>query len=289
MVVAIGGGCRFTNEDVDRWKGTVKGPGRLVAMVLAEKYGVELRSYAALALVDMERADVDGVAELKTTIEKLDDGARSKIVDGLAPGLKQLMRADADQADSTRGPPARQIRAKDAAFNLVEHASPQTRKVLTDAIVQWYTVDFTARHLAGAYSAEQVIRALGATAAGTLVDALAAKLPQQALVKLAELIGQLGDEKTRERAADRLIQIEAEMRGPEFLAWLSGEIQKSYQASGEQVDAARVQKTAAMNRDKFLQEGALPAMKHLAGQPRLTERLLALAATPDPTLAGQRT
>jgi hypothetical protein len=287
---ALCAGCRYTTKDVDVWKGTVKGPGRMVGVILADKYELPLWTYAALALVDMERGDIDGVAELGRTMERLDPATRAQIVQGLVPGLAALMKADQAQSDPERGPPARQIRAKDAAFALLAHAKGETRRQLADAVVRWYTVDFHGRSLSGAYSAEQVVREVGgSSAAGALVDALQAKLPQQALVKLAELIGQLGDAATKERAADRLVQIEAEMRGPDFLAWLEQEIAVTYQASGEKPDPARMKKTAAVNRNNFLQDGVLPAMKHLADQPKIAERLLQLAATRDPALAEQRT
>lgn len=283
------GGCRYTTKDVDVWKGTVKGPGRMVAVMLADKYDLPLRTYAALALVDMERGDVDGVAELQRTIERLDPATRTKVVDGLVPGLAALMQADQAQDNPDRGPPARQIRAKDAAFALLAHAQGKSRQALTDAVVRWYTVDFNGRSLSGGYSAEQVMRAVGSSGAAVLVDALHARLPQQALVKIAELIGQLGDDATKARASDKLVQIEAEMRGAEFLAWLEKEITATFGQGGEKPDAARVQKTAALNRDNFIGDGVLPAMKHLADQPKVAERLLQLAATPDPALSDQRT
>ncbi len=289
VAVALLAGCRYTTKDVDTWKGTVKGPGRMVSVVLADKYDLSLRTYAALSLVDMERPDVDGIVELQHVIEKLDPATRTQIVDGLVPGLAALMTAEGAHNDADRGPPARQIRAKDAAFSLITHAQGDARQKLTAAVIRWYTVDFNGRSLAGGYSAEQVVRALGSSAAAILVDALHARLPQQALVKLSELVGQLGDGPTKERGADKLIQIEAEMRGAEFLGWLEKEITAAFEGTGEKVDAARVQKAAALNRDKFLEDGVIPAMKPLADQPKLVERLLQLAATPDPALATQRT
>ena len=61
-VLMLVGGCKVTSEDIEYWKGTVKGPGKIVAVMLADKYPMELRTQAALALVDMERPDRDGTA-----------------------------------------------------------------------------------------------------------------------------------------------------------------------------------------------------------------------------------
>jgi HEAT repeat protein len=280
-------GCKVTAKDVDVWKGTVKGPGKMVAVMLADKYDVPLRAYAGVALVDMERQDVDGVAELDHTLTQLPPEMRDRIVDEVAPQLIELMNqpVPGQSNDPNAGPPTRQIRAKDAAFLLINHAKPEVRAKLTDAVVGWYTQDFNGRSLSGNYSAEQVVRALGSAAAKRLVEALSAKLPQQALMKLSELIGQLGSDETKKTAGDRLVQIELEMEGDPFLGWLKGQIQDQLGAK----DAAKIDKMARINRDKFIVEGALSAMKYLADQPAVANRLLQIAATDAAELADRRT
>ena len=63
------GGCKVTSEDIDYWTGTMKGPGKIVAVLMADKYEDELRVYAGTALVRMEpREDVDGVSELQAAV-----------------------------------------------------------------------------------------------------------------------------------------------------------------------------------------------------------------------------
>ena len=287
LVALLGAGCRVDRNDVDTWKGTVKGPGKMVAVLLADKYEIELRSYAALALVDMERHDVDGVGELISSLQSLDASTRDQVINGLVPGLLDLMSKGS--GDASQGPPPRQVRAKDAAVTLVQSASPSPdmRKALTDGVMRWYVEDFDGRSLSGNYSAEQVVRLLGASAATKLVDALAAQLPQQALIKIAELIGQLGDPPTKLRAADKLIAIENEMQGEPFLAWLRGQI--AAQLGKDAGDAARVDKAARLNRDRFIDEGVIPAMKYLADQPVVTARLIAIASNKDPNLTDRRT
>ena len=281
-------GCKVTENDIDHWKRTVKGPGKMVAVMLAEKYEPPLRASAALALVDMERQDVDGVAELQRALGTLDEATRLALVKTVTPGLIKLMNGSG-KPNPAEGPPTAQIRAKDAAFTLIPMADPETRTLLTNAVVGWYTVDFNGRSLSGNYSAEQVIRALGSAGATLLVDAMGAKLPQQALVKLAELIGQLGDPATKARAAKKIVAIEAEMAGTGFLGWLQGQIQEQLAAAGQKPDDARIAKAAELNRAKFIDEGAIPAMKHLADQPPVAGRLLAIAAnTQAPTARRTR-
>src|SRR5688572_29019056 len=83
--------CKVTSADIDTWKGTRKGPGKMVAVMLADKFELPLRTYAALELVEMERQDVDGVAEMQRAIQKLEPETRAKIVESLADGLIELM------------------------------------------------------------------------------------------------------------------------------------------------------------------------------------------------------
>lgn len=276
--VLLGSACKVTSADIDTWKGTRKGPGKMVSVMLADKFEMPLRSYAALGLVEMDRQDVDGVAEMQRAIQKLEPETRTKIVESLADGLIELMKKPAAEPIADGGPPPHQVRAKDAAFLLVSSANPEVREKLTRAVVSWYTEDFTGRSLSGNFSAEQVVRGLGASAARSLVDALSAKLPQQALIKLAELIGQVGEPASREQAGQRLVAIEREMEGTGFLDWLKEQIASQMKAAGGKLDNARIAKAAEINRENFISNGALPAMKYLADLPEVGGRLLEIAS-----------
>jgi hypothetical protein len=287
LLLMASAGCRVTDSDVQTWKGTVKGPSKMVAVLLADKYDLQLRTQAGLALVEMRRSDLDGVQELLSALQKLDRDTRDKIISGLAPGLEKLMQEG--KTEPGVEPLAGQVRAKDAAFALVGMSEPEARKQLTRIVMSWYVADFDGRSLSGAYSAEQVVRALGASAASTLVDALGARSPQQALIKLAELISQVGDAETKQRAAHRLVEIEQEMMSEPFVAWLRGQITAQLSTGGAAPPADRVNASAILNRDKFIDEGVLPAMKYLAEQPEIANRLLAIAKDPNPALALRRT
>jgi hypothetical protein len=289
-LIALSSACKVTKADIDTWKGTRKGPGKMVAVMLANKFDLPLRTYAALELVEMERQDVDGVTEMQRAIQKLDPETRMKVVEGLADGLIALMKKPPEKPSSDGAPPAHQVRAKDAAFLLVASASPEVREKLTQAVVSWYTEDFNGRSLSGNFSAEQVVRGLGSSAARSLVDALNAKLPQQALIKLAELIGQLGEPAVRQKAGARLVAIEREMEGPQFLEWLKEQIKEQMKAPNAPTpDATRVAKAAELNRENFISNGALPAMKYLADQNEVAARLLEIASHKDAKLTDRRT
>ena len=273
-------GCKVTAEDIEYWKGTVKGPGKIVAVLLSEKYPLELRTTAALALVEMERNDVDGVAELQRGVQRLDDATRSQVIDQMTPGLEELMRGSDTAQDDETGPPGTQVRAKDAAYLLITHAEGEVRERLVRSVVGWYVVDFNGRSLAGNYSAEQIIRSLGGPAAEMLVDALNAEMPQRALVKLAELISQLGSPETKQRAAARLVEIEQHQETDEFVEWLKNKVREQMRVASPdtEIDENRVNAIAALNRENFINDGALPAMKTLAAEAVVAERLLAIAS-----------
>ncbi len=279
-------GCKVTADDIETWKGTVKGPGKIKAVLLSDSYPMELRTQAAVALVEMEPRQspepVDGIAELQEAISQLDDDTKRQIIDGMVPKLEELMRGgDTAEADGGGGgPPDLQVRAKDASYLLIASAEGQSRERLVNAVVGWYVADFNGRNLAGNYSAEQIIRSLGTQAAGMLVDALNPQMPQPALIKLTELISQLGDEETKQRAAAAMVEIERHMEGDEFLEWLKGKVVDAIhqQDPNAEVDQARVTAVANLNRENFINDGALPAMKNLASEDVVRERLLEIAS-----------
>lgn len=279
-------GCKVTADDIETWKGTVKGPGKIVAVMLSDSYPIELRTSAAVALVEMEPRHspepLDGIAELQNAIGQLDDETRRQVIDGMVPRLEALMvGGDSAESDAGGPPPDMQVRAKDASYLLIGTAEGQNRDRLITAVVQWYVADFNGRNLAGNYSAEQIIRSLGAQAASMLVDALNSHMPQPALVKLAELISQLGDDETKGRAAARLVEIEQDMEGDGFMTWLKEEVVNAMRAQNPdaEINQARVDAVANLNRENFINDGALPAMKHLAAQDVVRERLVTIAAT----------
>jgi hypothetical protein len=287
----IASACAVTEADIEAWKTTVRGPGKIVAVLLADKYDDALRVRAGLALVEMERGDVEGISELQGALRQLPDETRTRIVDGMAPHLIEMMQGRGAASGAPQGaggesaPPTIQVRAKDASFLVLQYASPPVQAQLTDAVVGWFVEDFNGRSLAGNFSAEQVIRQLGAPAASRLVEAMNARLPQQALVKIAELISQLGDDATKARAGARIVEIEQEMEAAEFGNWL-GERLRGQAAQSDpprQLTDEQLARGVAFNREQFIITGALPAMHHLAAQPPVAARLLVVAQQPSTT------
>jgi hypothetical protein len=278
------GGCKVGSDDIEYWKGTVKGPGKIVAVMLADKYPIELRTQAALALIDMERPDRDGTADLQQALQRLEEPERSELIRGMVPGLEQLMKQADPNAPGAAS--ARQIRAKDAAFLLIAHAPADVKAKLTDDVIAWYMEDFNGRSLAGNFSAEQVVRALGSPAAKELVKGLKARMPAPALVKMAQLVGQIAEPAARKEAGAKLVAIYDEMQSKQFSDWIRQTVQEQAQRSNVKLEPAKLDKVVEGNRENFVTEGALPAMKWLADEPQVKSRLLAIASSALPGDAG---
>jgi hypothetical protein len=275
-------GCKVGSDDIEYWKGTVKGPGKLIAVMLADKYPVELRTQAALALVDMERTDRDGTADLQQALQNLEEPERNELIKGMVPGLEELMK----QSDpATNGAPSkRQIRAKDAAFLLVTNAPADVKPKLTDDVIAWYMEDFNGRSLAGNYSAEQVVRALGPSSAKELAKGLKARMPAAALVKMSQLIGQVADPQSKNEAGAKLVAIADEMESKPFLDWVKQTVKEQADKQKVALDAKKLDALASSNRDNFINDGAVPAMKWLADAPVVKKRLLQIASS---SLSGE--
>ena len=112
-----------------------------------------------------------------------------------------------------------------------------------------------------------------------LVDALDEKMPPQAMIKIAEIIGEDGNDETKDRAGKRLVAIEKAMEKPAFVKWLASQIRVTIEASGEKADEKRISSLALYNRENYITQGALPAMRHLGDQEVVATRLLAIADT----------
>ncbi len=287
LAVSALSGCKVTSEDVDEWMGTQKGPGKIVAVLLADKYGDELRVYAGLALVRMEprppsrtQPPIDGVTELQAAVRQLPEDARTRLVDQMAPGLVQMMSGDSTAQSESDGIPPLQIRAKDAAFLVLPYAGEAQQEILRNAIIDWFAVDFNARNLSGNFSAEQVVRQLGAPGASRLVNAMNATLTQPELVKVAELIAAVGNSAAKTAAAERLVAIEREMESEEFTDDLRQRLREQLRRNrGEdtEINEEQINAAAVLNRENYITLGALPAMKHLNDQTAIQDRLLEMA------------
>jgi hypothetical protein len=107
-------------------------------------------------------------------------------------------------------------------------------------------------------------------------------MPAPALVKMAQLIGQVAEPAARKEAGTKLVAIYDEMDSKEFLAWVKQTVKEQAERTNLKIEPAKFDKVVEGNRENFITEGALPAMKWLADQPQVKSRLLAIASSPLP-------
>ncbi|MBC7173459.1 MAG: hypothetical protein H5U40_13550, partial [Polyangiaceae bacterium] len=280
-------GCAVTPADIEHWERTQKGPGKIVAVLLSDDYPTDLRVAAAVALVDMERNDVEGIEQLGLAIDRLaeeDPAAVIAIVDGTTPELVRILGENVTpQAGApASAPPSLQIRAKDAAFRLSQRGSDASKAHLGRAILDWFAVDYARRAMAGRVSAEQAAELFGDAGAQMLVSAMHERMPKEMLPRIVERAVELGSASTKAAAAERIIAVERAMESAEFLVWLESQIHTALSRDGAEPDPARVTGTAMLNRERFINDGALPAMRFLADQRAVADRLLEIAASNAP-------
>ena len=272
------GACAINERDIEIWKGTVKGPGKIVSVLQSERYALPLRSQAALALVELDRPDVDGVVELHHALQTLPEARRSAVLGALVPRLVEVLRAGHQPDEEVSAVDrALQVRAKDAAYMLVNETPAAGRAVLVAAMTGWYAADFDRRALAGNHSVEQVMRRLGPESAMDFVEAMRADMPATALVKAAQLIAEVGHEDARKKAATKLVALFKEMSSATYMQRLESRVKEQVERTGGDTSEARIKSIAKLNQVAFVIDGALGAMKHVASHEPVRSFLKQLA------------
>lgn len=212
LAVALSGpGCQPSADDIVRWKGTEKGPGKLRDVLKDDGADPTLRAQAAAALIQIGQG-----AEAVEMLRHLPQPAQKGVLERLLPSLVQALSAGPGDA-AGRSSPAFAAAAKDALFRLRDLAAPGARQTLDAALVGWITADLSGRLSTGAVGAEQIITALGAPAQGPLVEVLArSPAGSPDLLPAAALLGRVGDAPARARGAARLIDlVRPVLQGPD--------------------------------------------------------------------------
>lgn len=186
--------CEVTSDKIQLWKTTQKGPGKLMAAVGDTGLELKLRSEAAIALVDIDRAQ-----PLAADLHKLPSADRNRIADAVADRLLVRVSGASDQPAGQRAG----LRAKDALFALRASLGDDERAVVDDALVRWLLEDWKGRS-GGEHSGPKVIRAIGRPAAALLLERVAAD--PQVVVIIAGLLKEVGTGAERDKAAERLFE-----------------------------------------------------------------------------------
>jgi hypothetical protein len=213
--------CRTNTDNIQHWATTVQGPKKLVAVLTHDKYPVELRVEASLALIRMKprngrRIGIDGADDqpgLMASLSQMPPPTRSAIIARLVPAL---------EAEIQKPPPAAQggqlaadpsVPYKDAAFALLITDGgrllndPALRQRLRTAIGRWISMSFPQRFddSSQTYSVKQMVGELKADSVRALPNLIqpgAAKIDA-----LSELISDQGDPPTKLAASQRLVVV----------------------------------------------------------------------------------
>lgn len=241
-------GCRTTPEDVERWGATENGPAKLSAVMRHSKYDVDLRTRAALTLIEMRprggrRVGIDRLFE---TLDTLPPKLEADLLPRLAAALITRLEAPPPPA----GTPDESIAYKDVAHSLLRaHGKgfiedEATRVRIEQALIHWAMQDFVSRLDAAGQRVgmQQMLRDIGPESVMGLPALLKPDAPKSD--EIVRIIADVGDEPTKRAAATNLVAV---TRFAASAAWRE----------------ARSKEMQAANPEAFQKAGAEAVQKHL--------------------------
>ncbi len=257
-LLALAPGCnKVTVEQIETWKGTEKGPSKLLAALANDGVEPGLRAAAAKALGEIGKGD-----EVASTIAALAPGARAPLV----TALLALHVAGLDDPDAGKA-----AEARDGLFSIRDFATEAERQQIDKHLLGALTKQLTATgKLAGSHSLEKIVGALGAAAAPTLAELL--KSPKVNHTEIAGLLDKVAGVPERDAASTNLV---AMAKGnPKLLDTLWAALG---QLGGPSAVAFLQEKTGARNTDDAIR--AAQALQ-LHPHPEVLEFALRFAADP---------
>src|SRR5882724_8492423 len=182
-----------SSDNIQLWKTTEKGPARLRETLADHGTPPRLRAEAAVALVDIGRAE-----EVDTTFQALPPEDRSEVANQLEP-LCEISMKDPS--------PDKALASRDALYSLRQFVIPDEQKRIDAALVPVLEADLKAGHLRqGRHSVDKMLTAVGSDAGVMLARVLAE--PDAAYLQAADLLGKIGDADAREKGGVALVQRE---------------------------------------------------------------------------------
>lgn len=266
-------GCRTTTDDIERWGKTVNGPTKLVAVVTHDKYSMELRTEAAMTLVRMKPRSGTrvGIERLLEALEGLSPSEREKIVAGMVPQLVEGIKQPIPKAQAGgQAPPDPTVPYKDAAFAMLTHdgqplvSSAEHKDSLRAALAHWALTDFAARldNSSQMFGMEQVLRELGNQGAKGLPALMVSG--EKKIQQMANLVAELGDEKTKEAASKQLVSLAKEVNSEAWIKKKAPLVEAANKRSGHNPKPEQFQKQLAQYQEEELMR-VFGSMKKVGG------------------------
>jgi hypothetical protein len=179
-----------SSDNIQLWKTTEKGPERLHEALADHGTPARLRAEAAVALVDIGRAE-----EVDTTFQTLPADDRAEIAKNLEPLFEVTMKDPA---------PEKALSARDGLYSLRQFVIPDEQKRIDAALLPVLEADLKVGHLRqGRHSVDKMLTAIGSDSGAMLARVLAE--PDAAYPQAAELLGKVGDAEAREKGGKELV------------------------------------------------------------------------------------
>ncbi len=158
---ALAGCEKTTHENIDKWLGTAKGPGKLVKAFADEGLDAELSAHAGANLIKKQKD-----ADFRKTLEAMSAGRRTEVTGRIARPLWNLARIE----DPKLLPTPEQVAAKDALVLIRKWVPEAQRPEIDGYLLDWYAVaSYEARAPRGAHTGASVIRMIGPPAAKRMI------------------------------------------------------------------------------------------------------------------------
>ena len=220
------GGCEATAEDIERWKGTQRGPAKITSVIVDDRYSDDLRAQAAVALVEIVHWD-----NFNAAFQRLPEPQRQAVIHAMVPRLREMYERGAAEA-TEEGPTDPQVNAKDAMIAVYAWAAPADQEAMREPLLDWLTADFNAHYLPGRESIGGMAEKIGAPAALALAKTLT---PENVIVadKITELVARLGGDDAKLIASETLAKTGTK---------LGSEIRPSFWKAAGQVCGAPVRR-----------------------------------------------
>ncbi len=216
-VTALGAaGCRVNDDDLHRWENTQRGPEKLKAVLLHDKYELPLRVESAVSLVRMKARSgrFVGIDIMVETLAEVPADQRAKILEGLVPIIISELKKDPPVAQAGQpAPPDPSFAYKDAGYAILTYEKEVLlvdnglRDTLKTALTDWAMKDFDRRleNRQQKYGMEQLLRFLGPDGVTALPERITKE--SRALEKIANLIDEIASPATKEIASAKYVEV----------------------------------------------------------------------------------
>jgi hypothetical protein len=187
-------GCdKPTSENIQLWKTTEKGPGKLAEALASRSTEAKLRAEAAVALLDIGK-----VEEVDAALAAIPANERWEVFKALIPLYVTNMNATKDAA------PQKSLMFRDALFSLRSLGPPDDQTRIDAALMPDIEQELRSGKVRnGRHSVEKILTAVGAPAGGMLATLLGEPIVGYPVV--AELLARVGDEPARLKGAANLV------------------------------------------------------------------------------------